>query len=398
MRSNLLLTLSLLVYSFISAQVWQPATQPEFYSDHSFGFTLNGKGYLVTGNTEFEGPVSTFIQYDPESDTWTTLDDFPGGPRGYGIGDVWNGKAYFGFGSSPDEIFNDLWRYDPDSAKWTQLSNCLCDPRLHPTFVAHNGKIFMGLGNNSFGNLKDWWEYDIATDTWEQKPDFPDTRRHHPYMFALGDYIYTGFGHGPAIYNEWYRYDPVAEQWQEVEQLPAEGRVAGTQFSYNGYGYALSGEGEDHRSMDTGEFWQYDPNNDVWIELPPHPGFSRWAPSSFIIDGVVYFLNGSVFNPANGYVFQEESWKFDLNQQTFVRQPKVDPFHVTVWPNPVTDFLNVSIENRQVDNIRIYSMDGKLMFEKGDSNSISVSSLESGLYNLEITSSNETVVKQFTRK
>jgi len=61
--------------------------------------------------------------------------------------------------------------------------------------------------------------------------------------------------------------------------------VAGTQFSYNGFGYVLSGDGDNHGSMNTGEFWAYDPVTDTWDELPPHPEGSRWAPASFIIDG-----------------------------------------------------------------------------------------------------------------
>jgi len=311
-------TLYITITSFLfcvttNAQSWLPTTPPpSFLTDHTFGFAINGKGYLVAGTTEFDGPANTFLLYDPESDEWTTLDTFPGGARGYAIGDVWDGKAYFGFGTTTSAIENDLWVFDPDSMKWTELDTCPCEPRLHPAFVAHNGKIFAGLGNGNNGNLNDWWEYDIATNQWSRKQDFPNLPRHHPYQFAVGDYVYTGFGHGAGIFNDWYRYDPVNEVWDTMSNIPAEGRVAGTQFSYADKGYVLSGDGEDHLSMEEGEFWEYDPALNEWTQLPPHPGKSRWAPASFIIDGVVYLFNGTTYFNTIGYVYQTEAYKFNL--------------------------------------------------------------------------------------
>ena len=173
--------------------------------------------------------------------------------------------------------------------------------------IAHNGSVLVGLGNGSEGNMNDWWAYDIASNTWSQKTDFPSSPRHHPYQFGIGDYAYTGLGHGNGIFNEWYRYEIATDTWTEVATLPGEGRVAGTQFSYDGIGYVLSGDGDDHRSMETGEFWAYDPILDTWEERPPHPEGSRWAPASFIIDGEVYLINGTSFGQ-----YVSEVYKFDL--------------------------------------------------------------------------------------
>ncbi len=77
-----------------------------------------------------------------------------------------------------------------------------------------------------------------------------------------------------------------------MNDFPGESRVAGTQFSHDGYGYILSGDGDDHDYLETGEFWQYNPADDSWSQLPSHPGLSRWAPGSFIIDGKVYLVQG----------------------------------------------------------------------------------------------------------
>lgn len=140
--------------------------------------------------------------------------------------------------------------------------------------------------------MNDWWEYDIENNSWEQKARYPSYQRHHPYQFAAGEYVYAGLGHGDSVYNDWAKYDPKTDTWTQAAALPDQARVAGTQFSYNGKGYVLSGQGETHRSMKAGEFWKYDPVADQWEQLPSHPGESRWALASFIINHEVYLING----------------------------------------------------------------------------------------------------------
>ena len=221
-----------------------------------------------------------------------------------------------GFGLSNSGYLNDLWMYDPATGEWTEKASCPCTARTHPAFIAEDGKVFVGLGGGPNGDMDDWWEYDMATDSWSQKPDFPASERHHPYQFGIDGMIYVGFGHnGPNIYNEMYRYDPSTEQWTEVATLPAEGRVAGTQFSYGGKGYALSGDGDDHSSMDEGEFWQYDPTSDDWFQWPSHPGMSRWAPASFVLNDEVYLVNGMSYDPGT-FDYMETKWRCSRRSQT----------------------------------------------------------------------------------
>ncbi|MDA9774621.1 hypothetical protein N9B82_06650, partial [Saprospiraceae bacterium] len=294
----------------IQAQEWvQVASLPSSFNQthHSFGFSINDIGYVVTGSSN-SGVRDDFYQYDAATDTWTALTPFPGVARGFAIGDTWDGKAYFGFGNDGNSNLNDLWVFDPANMTWTQLASFPGIARIHPAMIAHEGKVFVGLGGSSAGNLNDWWEYDIASDSWSQKAILPSVTRHHPYQFGIGDNVYTGLGHGAGIYNTWFRYDMIGEAWTQVESLPGEGRVAGTQFSYNDIGYVLSGDGDDHNSMQTGEFWAYDPVADSWEEWPAHPGSSRWAPASFVVDGEVYIINGTTFG---SYV--TTVYKFDLD-------------------------------------------------------------------------------------
>ena len=281
-----------------------------FRTHHSYAFSINGVGYIVGGQA-LSGPRKDFYSYDPAQDEWTDLGDYPGPHRGYGIGDVANGKAYFGFGFGiNDDYLKDFWVYDPSDNSWQELAECPCSARIHPALVHLNGKIYVGMGEDANNNdLKDWWEYDIATDSWSQKTSILGDVRHHPYQFAIGNYVYAGFGHhGMSIYKDWYRYDPATDSWERMADLPGEGRVAGGQFSHKGMGYVISGEGETHDSMPTGEFWRYDPAQNAWEQLPPHPGSSRWAPSTFIVNDVLYIINGEGSNALVG-----EGYKYQLD-------------------------------------------------------------------------------------
>ncbi|MFT4533609.1 MAG: hypothetical protein ACJA1A_001551 [Saprospiraceae bacterium] len=300
------------IYSsiFCFSQEWKPvASLPDdFNTDHSFAFAIDGKGYMVAGNVT-SGPTASFYSYDPDADEWTKEEDFPGTARGFAIGEVWDGKAYFGFGFGNGGSLDDFWEFDPTTDVWTQLASCDCDARTHPAMVALNGEIYLGLGGTSNGNSNDWWVYNIDSNEWEERERFPAEPRHHPFQFTDGEYVYVGFGHGGGfISNQWYRYNTLDDTWLEVQKLPAEGRVAGTQLSYNGVGLILSGDGDDHSNMETGEFWLYEPLFDMWTALTPHPGASRWAPASFILNDEVYLLNGE----RNGFYYTD-NYKFDLS-------------------------------------------------------------------------------------
>lgn len=263
---------------------------------HPVTFSIDGTGYAGLGDAE--STYDDFYKYNPLSDSWTKLNSFGGGPRGYAYGVVYNGKGYVSFGTKGSKYFNDLWEYNPITDSWKELKPCTCEARGHPAMVVVNGRIYIGMGNN-VANLKDWWEYNIVNNSWSKKADLPGPARHHPFYFTIDGKAYVGLGHGnklvdsKSIYQDFYQFDPETGQWKRMNDFPGMGRVAGTQFDYNGYGYILSGQGTNHYNLVTGEFWQYNPKTDKWVAFASHKGSGRWAPGSFIIDNKVYFTCGT---------------------------------------------------------------------------------------------------------
>jgi N-acetylneuraminic acid mutarotase len=352
---------------------------------HPITFTIDDVGYLVAGAKPGAGVLDDFYAYDRGSDSWQTLPDFPGGARGFSYGVSTDDKGYLGFGIFEDEVtfesfvYSDLWEYDPATEAWTELATCPCIARYHPAMVEVNNKIYVGLGGSAFGDLKDWWEYDIATDTWTEKEEFPGSQRHHPYYFGIGDYVYVGFGHHNAsIFNDFYRYDPATDTWTELSTFPGQGRVAGTQFSFDGKGYILSGQGETHTNLPTGEFWEYDPTDDSWVELEAHPNGGRWAPGSFVIDGTVYFTCGEA-NTGE----KKDLIAFDIVPFASVAEENKS---LEVYPNPSNGLVNIKGDIMDNTAIQIYDGVGNLVLNTTVvNNQIDLQSLANGIYIVKTT-------------
>lgn len=383
---------SFLASGALNAQTWVSSASQPFQlpgRHHPVGFTIDGIGYMGTGASA-QGLLDDFSKYDPETDTWQILNDFSGSARSFAYGLSYNGKGYLGFGFTSVGEENDLWEYSPETDSWRELTSCPCAPRTHPAMVEHNGIIYVGLGGSPNGNLKDWWAYDIERDSWTQKPDYPSSRRHHPYHFALGDFVYVAFGHGESIYNDLYRYDPASESWDQMASLPAEGRVAGTQFSYNGKGYILSGDGDDHGPMPTGEFWEYDPSDDSWTSLPGHPGISsRWAPGSFIIGSEVYFIGGLEQGALMTNVF-----KYDLGPVSSTKN--IYSESMKIHPNPVHDIVTLDIQEPILEQYLLNAIGQRTNLSQ-TGNQIDVSHLSAGNYILVSSTKDNAFVSKFAK-
>ncbi len=391
---NLLLAISLMYPTMILAQTWQQVAPMPVGKHHPVTFSLNGKGYAITGTNSDDLPTDDVFQYDPSINQWTTLTDFPGPDRSFAIGQAYNGKGYLGFGASLTSYFNDIWEYEPNTNSWTLLTTCECSGRRHPAFIIKDDKIYVGLGDDATGDLNDWHIYDISTDTWSQVDDIPGNGRHHPFMFPAGEHVYAGMGHsGNLIYDDWYKFNVETELWETMADFPGESRVAGTQFGHQGKGYVLSGDGSNHNFMPTGEFWEYDPVSDTWTELDPHPGISRWAPGSFVIDEAVYFLGGE--NRQSGTI-QNDMWTYQLTvpSSTIEFGNSTD---IQFYPNPTSDILHINGKLPLNSIVSISDISGQLVFQKQLTENIThldLAKLPSGVYLISVQTSSDVIQKK----
>jgi N-acetylneuraminic acid mutarotase len=304
----------------LTSQVWQnSASFPGSGRHHPITFSNDQFGYVISGSN-----LDDVFKYNKISDTWSQLPNIPFSARGYSYGVSIGNIAFMGFGIDLNNNYpTDWWQFDMLTETWTQLANFPGDGRAHPAMVVANENIYVGCGSNG-SNLGDWWEYNVINDSWSQKSSIIGNDRHHPFYFGIDEFAYVGFGHGSLpgpgsnqtgayIYNDFYRYDPTNDSWIQLIDFPSEARVAGTQFSFNGNGYILSGDGDNHGPLDSGEMWEYNPLTDTWSQLLSHPGDAIWAPGNFVIGCDVYFLLGQN-NVANPSTFTNNVYKYKLSE------------------------------------------------------------------------------------
>lgn len=326
MRYALLFALLAVGFSHQAQNEWAQMASFEGNGRHHPITVANDQyGYVIAGQAGFAAlNLDDVHRYDPSTDSWTAMAAFPGGGRGYGYGVCEGNNAYVGFGSNSSGYPTDWWHLNMASGTWTALADFPGLGRNHPAMVLAGGQIMVGLGSNDIGNLGDWWAYDMANDTWEQRSAFTAGDRHHPFYFGIDGAAYVGFGHGNSvngdltIYRDFHRYDPETDDWTQLGDFPGEARVAGTQFAKDGFGYVLSGDGDNHGPLDYGEFWKYNPSNDSWSEMPAHPGGARWAPGSFVLGCYAYLTSG--LEGAND-TFHQDLWRYSLSDDCGCTDP-----------------------------------------------------------------------------
>ncbi len=147
------------------------------------GFSIGTKGYVGTGNYgTLSSPtvLSDFYQYDPSTNTWTSLTAFPGTARTSAAGFAIGSYGYVGTGGYPSttstsvKYYNDFYQFDPTgnsgAGSWTAMTTFPGTIRYGTVGFAVGSRGYIGTGyagtsgNGAFGTkVKDFYEYEPAT-------------------------------------------------------------------------------------------------------------------------------------------------------------------------------------------------------------------------------------------
>ncbi len=161
------------------------------------GFSIDGIGYIVSGNTGSAfGPYSSELwAYDPGSNSWQARAPLPAQPRYAAEAFVAAGKAYVLGGLQDDQSFsNELWMYDPLENEWTEVTAIPSAPRgLSFTWDLGERGLICG-GNSDDGPVYDCWMYHAQQDEWTPVVDYPGAGARAGVGFLIGGRIFAGFG------------------------------------------------------------------------------------------------------------------------------------------------------------------------------------------------------------
>ncbi|MEJ6800114.1 MAG: T9SS type A sorting domain-containing protein [Crocinitomicaceae bacterium] len=128
----------------------------------SSGFSIDNKGYLKTSNSS--GAQNEFWKYDPDMDTWALVAPFPGDARLASVSFVQDDKGYIICGYGPYGSWNlssEVWQYNPITDSWFRMADFPGTKRRFSTGFSIGERCYLGTGTNGT-NLNDFWEFDAS--------------------------------------------------------------------------------------------------------------------------------------------------------------------------------------------------------------------------------------------
>ncbi|MCB9336652.1 MAG: tail fiber domain-containing protein [Lewinellaceae bacterium] len=271
-------------------------------------FVLGGEAYVGTG---YSGTYKKDLwKYNPATDSWTQLNDFPANfdARSGAVSFMVGGEAYVGTGLASGSTYKkDLWKYDPATDSWTQLNDFPAnfDARLAVVSFVLGGEAYVGTGEASgFTYKKDLWKYNPATDSWTQLNDFPanfDARRSAIAFMLSGEaFVGTGIGTTGAFFKkDLWKYDPATDSWTQLNDFPAnfDARWGVVSFVVGGEAYVGTGiaSGNSYKK----DLWKYNYNRPYLMTVNPN-GEAAWVDLSNINDHQTISKTGSTVTLSNG--------------------------------------------------------------------------------------------------
>ena len=190
---------------------------------------LDDKIYVGMGNSPSN--LKDWWEYDIPTNSWTQKDDLPGPARHhpfyFGIDSI----AYVGFGHGNSvngvlSIFNDFYKFDPSTDEWTQLNDFPGEARVAGTQFDYKGKGYVLSGDgddHGFMEEGEFWEYEPQTDQWTQLTSHPGSSRWAPGNFVIDNYVYFLGGLSDVqLESDMMRYElePLSSSTAEVLDAP----------------------------------------------------------------------------------------------------------------------------------------------------------------------------------
>ncbi len=270
------------------------------------------RGDINPGNDQLAGNVvveSTVVL------RWTRLADIPAGPRGLPVLD---GGALAGAGGRVYALkggSSELWAYSPPESVWTAQAALGESCRTGGgAALAWDGERWLyAIRSRQSGEL---WRLDLAADSWQACPSLPPHVRRFGHGATLacwrGDTLKL-FALPGAGSLEFFCYLPGLRRWHARRPLPAgptgrRPRRGSCLVSAGNRLFCLKGG--------TGEFYEYFPRRDSWVERSGMPRISRAGRTRSGGDGAAAGWDGGdliYFTKGRGLEF----WRYRISADTW---------------------------------------------------------------------------------
>ncbi len=206
---------------------------------------------------------------------------------------------------------------------WSPIAD-MGDARYRAVSFTLAGQGYVIVGQTSNTTKRSTWAYDPVAGTWSQKADFGGGNRRVAFGFAIADKGYVGTGRDDNgtngngnLHNDFWEYDPEANVWIQKANFPGGNRETAIAFSIGEYGYAGLGLAGSRKY----DFYKYDPTANVWTTLQPlNSGYHLYDTAIFTLNGRAYFSTGSGFrNVPYGNYTSAEVIRYDPQNDSWTK-------------------------------------------------------------------------------
>jgi N-acetylneuraminic acid mutarotase len=299
---------------------WYKAGLPSFGGSArtaAVSFSIGNIGYIGTGLTNETVPrVKDFWSYDASKKIWSQVAEFGGTGRNNAVAFVVGGNAYVGTGFDGNLTLDngykkDFWQYNPTTNKWKAVAD-YPGTRMYSTSFVVGNKAYVGLGWNGSGYYQDFYTYDPTLDKWTEIATFVGGKRRGATAFTLNNKAYVGFGtnNSSATTKDIYEFDPAGNaglgSWLKVDytQDDLTVRTFAMSFVINNVAYLVGGQSNS-------DVWQFKLTTTTatlptaeWTQMNPFLPGPRGSAGGFVIGNIGYLGTG-------GTSYTDDFWAFD---------------------------------------------------------------------------------------
>jgi len=396
-----------LLFSSVFAQQW--IQKPNFPGVTRIGastFSIGKYGFMGSGTDGHGAAYYDFYKWNSTTNTWSTIASYPGNGDNSNTSFAIEGKGYVGLGYAPGGPSTDIWRYDTGTNVWTSMATFPGTARYnaHCFVLGHKAYLVSGSTGSS-PYLNDVWMYDAHQNSWTKMNNSPAGNEDCVAAFAIGNHGYIAGGwDGTNTHNGAWEYDSTNDTWTAIASAPVS-FYEDKAFAIGSKGYVCTGTLNNSNSTELQYGYAYDTVSKAWSVFTNMGNYriERQGATSFVIGNVGYIGTGidSLGNNLNTF------WAFSPDDFLSVNNiSNVSTEQINLYPNPVSQTLNIKFNQVRTENtsIRIMDVTGRVIMSTSNVNAhddistINVSALSAGVYFIGISNAETQQTIKFVKE